>query len=107
MNRFADRLSLPASLLFVLNVAMPYLASPILQSVSHSPQRAVYYWLFVVILFTFNQQAARKWPQHKWWFWIVSALNIVIATPMGFTAFATALPELPSTIWWISYYVLN
>lgn len=63
----------------------------------HGSQRQVLYWLAVILLFTFNQIAARKWRAFRWAFWSVSALNL-FAILFGGLAFSTIAHQIPSVV---------
>ncbi|NRB16550.1 MAG: hypothetical protein HRU33_02940 [Rhodobacteraceae bacterium] len=74
-----------------------------LRLVAEYQVRQVLILLAVSLISTLNQYAARFWPKHRWWFWAVSALNIR-SIFLAAVAFATALPELPALIWWLTYF---
>lgn len=84
--------------LLILNVGLPWLGSAMIVSAfQHGSQRQVFYWLFVILLFTFNQIAARKWQAFRWAFWSISALNL-LAILMGGLAFSTIAHSIPSAV---------
>lgn len=104
LPRFGKFLSAPLAWLLVLNVGLPWLGSAMITTAFQpSSQRQVVYWLAVILLFTFNQIAARKWRAFRWAFWSISTLNL-LAIPMGGLAFATIAHSIPSVVLFLLRY---
>lgn len=95
---FADPTRRLLAWLLGINVAYPWFVVGVLWLLPHPEQRQVVFWLAVVLLFTFNQLAARHFSSARWAFWAVSTLNICATILLGGVALATVLHQIPAVI---------